>query len=186
MTDRERVPTEGGRFVAERGVFRVRTTPRGVVRNVYLDGWKGKDKLQQGWFVFSAFFAVMTLGRFVSEWLGFSGRPLSVGFVLSALLVYALFLALKLALGRLRDGVSIPLRTVREVERGNDPTKLEVVHGEFGNVERTTIAFPGESDADAAVELLRWKGIRIAEVGERRANLREDIERRRKREVETN
>lgn len=131
-------------------------------------------------------FGAVTLGRFVSDWLGLADLPLSVGVVLSALLVYAAFVALKLTVGRLRKGISIPLRTVREVERGTDPKKLQIVHRKFEDVEETEITFPREADADAAVELLRWKGIRIAEVGKRKANLREKIERQRKREVGTN
>lgn len=177
MTNRESVPTGSGEFTVRNGHLRVRTTPRGVVRNIYLDSWKEKDKLQQGWVVFSTVLAMVTFGQFVSEWLGFSGELLSVGFVLSAVLVYALFLALKLGHGRLRGDISIPLRTIREAERGSDRTKLRVVHGEFEDVASTEIEFPSESDAEQAIELLRWKGIRIAEVGNEKTNFRTEIDR---------
>ncbi len=186
MTTRDSVLTVNGSLTVQNGNLRVRTTPRGVVRSQYLDNWNGKDRLQKGWFIFSNIFATITLGKIISEWLGFSGGLLTVGFVLSALLVHVGLWFLKLVHGRLREGISIPLQTVREVEHKSDPTKIVVVHGESENVERAKIEFPSESDADSAIELLRWKGIRIAELGEQKSNLRGEIEREREIEAETN
>ncbi|SIQ91795.1 hypothetical protein SAMN05421858_0811 [Haladaptatus litoreus] len=181
MTTRDSVPTESGRLTVQSGELRVRKTPRGIVRGQYFDNWKGKNRLRKGWFIFSNIFATITLGRIVNEWLGFSGGLLSVGFVLSALSVHVGLWLLKLANGRLREGVSIPLRTIHKVE--HDKRELEIVHGEFEDVETTEIEFPRDSDAEKAIELLRWKSIRIAELGKGKNNLRTEIDRELERET---
>ncbi|MFB9804579.1 hypothetical protein ACFFQF_03570 [Haladaptatus pallidirubidus] len=125
MTARDTVPTEGGKFIVQSGHLRVRTTPRGIVRAQYLDNWKGQDKLQRGWFIFTNIFATITLGQIVNGWLGFSGGLLTVGFAFSALLIHVVLWLLKSANGRLREGLSIPLRTVREVEHKSNPGNSE-------------------------------------------------------------
>ncbi|WP_049971195.1 hypothetical protein [Haladaptatus cibarius] len=181
MTSRDTVPTKDGEFTVQSGDLRVRTTPRGAVRGIYFENWEGKDKLQQGWFVFSSIFTAVTVGGFINDWLGFSGALLSVGFVISLLFFYVAAGVLMLVNGRLRTDVSIPLRTIREVE--HNEKQLELAVGEFEDVETTEIEFPHESDAEKAIELLRWKGIRITELGEEKTNLRTEIDRELERET---
>ncbi|WP_435152834.1 hypothetical protein [Haladaptatus sp. DFWS20] len=176
MTSRDGVPTQSGTLSIQSGELRVRTTPRGIIRSQYLDNWKGKDRLQKGWFLFSNLFATITFGQILNDWLGFSGGLVSVGFLLSGVLVHFIAGGLRFVNKRFRSGISIPLRTIRKAEHKSDPKKLEVVHGELEDVETTEIEFPTESDAEQAIELLRWKGIRIGELGTEKANLRAEID----------
>ncbi|WP_266076083.1 hypothetical protein [Haladaptatus caseinilyticus] len=184
MTSRDGVPTQSGTLSIQSGELHVRTTPKGIIRAQYLDNWKGKDRLQKGWFLFSNLFATITFGQILNDPLEFSGELVSMGFLLSAVLVHFVAGGLRFVNKRFRSGISIPLRTIRKVEHKSDPKKLEVVHGEFENVDTTEIEFPTGSSAEQAIELLRWKGIRIGKLRTEKANLRAEIDR--ELETETN
>lgn len=165
------------------GRLRVRTTPRSVLRGIRLQKWRRASAKRRGLFLLSVLTTRWGLYGVVStamrggpdEWLPYA--LLSGGL---------LFVALGFLDDLRRRNAAIPLRTISRVERSGDGSTLRVAHAKDGDAETTDIEFASESGVEKAVERLRWKGVRIAEVGERKANLRENIERRRKREVETN
>ncbi len=73
----------------------MRTTPRGVVHEKYLDNWVKSGRLRRWAYVVTTLFTVGTFANIVRDVLGFSDRLLSMGSAVSVAVVFVAVIVLR-------------------------------------------------------------------------------------------
>ncbi|MFH5798147.1 hypothetical protein [Haladaptatus sp. CMAA 1911] len=177
MARDDSVRTARGKHVVRDDELRIRTTPRGIVREKRLD-WEKSGRLRRWASVVTTLFTVGTFASIVRDVLGFPDRLLSMGSAVSVAVVVVAIIGARWASLRWRQDPTVPLSTIREVEheRANgarddeDETggsKLGLVHFPGSDGGETEIEFPSEEEAERAVQSLRYRGIRVFDLDDR-------------------
>lgn len=158
MSDSWSFRTARGRAEVADGHLRVERSPAGFARGTYRKKWVRADRMHKGFFVLSILTTALTCWRLAPAIptlveSGIGSVTVVQWLPLAALVVVAIAVARKST-----GSEEIPLAAVESVTR--TARTLRVAHGDDGS-ESLELDARTDADAEAAVEMLRLKGIRV-------------------------
>ncbi|MFC4549269.1 MULTISPECIES: hypothetical protein [Halorussus] len=158
MSDSWSFRTTRGRAEVADGRLRVVRSPVGFARGTYREKWVRADRMHKAFFFLSILTTIATFSRLAPAIptlveSGVGSVTVVQLFPLAALVVVAIAVARKAT-----GSEDVALAAVESATR-TDRT-LRVAHGEDGS-ERLELDARTDADADAAVEMLRLKGVRV-------------------------